>query len=212
MSSSSTVSLWPLRGDPLEGNALRSCSRTAQQTARFLRFASALRLHHKGKMLYMSTRYITHEALGGEACYHVRSFDAIRRVRSAKKGGGWEHDISGVDPIGGERWHFPPGLPSEGLRSAITALEVCREAIVVGCASGQVLTLHPESGAQIASIDWLHSQPVSAFASGDGLLWSASSQMAAMRLKPLKSYGVMTAVKQKAMTSRIAEASVSRPS
>ena len=28
--------------------------------------------------------------------------------------------------------------------------------------------------------------------------------MAAMRLKPLKSYGVMTAVKQKAMTSRIA--------
>ena len=203
-SSSSTVSLWPLRGDPLEGNALRSCSRTAQQTARFLRFASALRLHHKGKMLYMSTRYITHEARGGEACYHVRSFDAIRRVRSAKKGGGWEHDISGVDPIGGERWHFPPGLPSEGLRSAITALEVCREAIVVGCASGQVLALHPESGARIASIDWLHSQPVSAFASGNGLLWSASSQMAAMRLKPLKSYGVMTAVKQKAMTSRIA--------
>ena len=127
-STSSIVTIWPMRVDPLETAAMRSCSLSEQQTVNFLRLASAMRLDKSGKNLYLATRYVTHEARGGESRYHIRCFGTVRSIRKKEKGGPWEYDISAMTPGGskssGECWHYPHGLPHEGLHSAIQCLEL----------------------------------------------------------------------------------------
>jgi hypothetical protein len=206
-SSSSIVTIWPMRVDPVETAAMRSCPISEQQTVGFLRIAASMRLDKAGKYLYLTTRYVTHEARGGESRYHVRCFDAVRSIRKKEKGGPWEHDISAMSPGGargsGERWHYPDGLPHEGLRGAIQSLEVTEKALVVGCESGHIHMLHPKTGKLMASIDTLHLEEVTSFANpGGGLVWTASSHVAVMRLRPLERFGVVAAIEQIDMPSK----------
>ena len=211
-STSSIVTIWPMRVDPVETAAMRTCSISEQQTVNFLRLASAMRLDNSGKYMFLTTRYVTHEARGGESRYHIRCFGTVRSIRKKEKGGPWEFDISAMSPGGakssGECWHYPPGLPHEGLHTAIQCLEVSQKALVVGCESGHIYTVNPKSGQLMATVDHLHLEEVTSLASpGSGLLWTASCQVVVMRLQPLEQYGVVAAIEQVDMPSKAARVS-----
>lgn len=208
----SGVEVWPLRRLSKETKLLSLDSTPSADAAalhvRRLTSALVLRETTHGNRLYITTRRSSRIVTGGlgqhsrpaSQRYHVRCFDASPADQSVDAPHCLEYQLG--PPYHGEVWHYPPGHVESGWESAISCMEVTTSVVVVGSTSGRLYMLNSRTGNLIKTIDWLHVDEIAALANGKGMLWSASSQMAALRLRPLARFGVVAAATQTQLSTR----------
>ena len=214
----SGVEIWPLRRYSNEAKTLSLGSvpraDAAAMHCRRIISALALRDFSRGSMLYVVTRRSSRVTGGlgntmsighmqrarpASLRYHIRCFDAAPQV-ATNASGCLDYRLGA--PYDGELWHYPPGHEECGWESAISCMEVTATAVVIGSVSGRLHMLHPTAGTLIKTISWLHVDEIAALASANGMLWSVSSQVAALRLRPLSRFGVVAVATQTQLSSR----------
>lgn len=222
----SQVGIWPLRRNAQERKMLSLSSTLPVERAaiHFKQVASAVRLLDCGggcwfrvrrsqALLFVVTRSRADDTTEGPR-FHLRCFDATRGRSQAAKGVDAESTnrhqcldyVLGAGSKGGELWCYPPGQyvqNSENSIGMITALEVTPSCVIVGCISGRLHFIRPADGQLLKTIDWLHVEEVSAMTINNGMLWSVSSEIAVLKLRPLTRFGVVAAATETQLSSTL---------